>query len=237
MELELDLDWMTGETHESAALSALDRPVRRRHSDRRRRRHHLWLQALNAFERDEAAHDAQMARTRLAMALREDGDERQKIEARFELVGRQQFIENLAGAKADAQFPVLSARLEDDPEWREKIEIIRRTDFANNASTSEQERQLVAKLMAEWSAELERRIDDEIEFQKQRYADAGDDDSAARLRRGLHGPSRRRRRSGRVLPDRDLVCHPLLRGHPQRGRHPRPCRVQRPQRARLHHQG
>lgn len=137
---------------------------------------HLWLQALNAFERDEAAHDAQMARTRLAMALREDGDERQKIEARFEMVGRQQFIDNLAGAKADAQFPTLSARLEDDPDWRDKIEIIRRTDFANNASTTEQERQLVTKLMSEWSSELERRIDDEIEFQKQQYADASDED-------------------------------------------------------------
>lgn len=137
---------------------------------------YLWLQALNAFERDEAAHDAQMARARLAMALREDGDERRKIEARLEVVGREQFIENLASAKADAQFPTLSARLEDDPEWREKIEIIRRTDFASNASTTEQERQLVTNLMAEWSAELERRIDDEIEFQKRRYADAGDDD-------------------------------------------------------------
>lgn len=130
---------------------------------------HLWLQALNAFERDEAIADAQMARARLVMALREKGDERLKIEARLVTIGRDAFIDQLAGAKADSQYTTLAARLEDDPDWAEKLNIIRRTDFDSNSSTTPEERELVSKLMGEWSDELVKRVDDEIAYQKNHY--------------------------------------------------------------------
>lgn len=137
---------------------------------------YLWLQALNAFERDEAVSDAQAARARLIMALRENGAERVRIEARLELRGRESFIDELASAKADGQYSKILARLEDDPEWSEKINILRRTDFTNNAAATAEEQDLVGKLLDEWSTELRTRLDDELDYQKRRYAQVDDEE-------------------------------------------------------------
>lgn len=45
----------------------------------------MFLRVLNPFERDEAIHDAQLARSRLILALKSDhgSDERMKVEAAF----------------------------------------------------------------------------------------------------------------------------------------------------------
>jgi hypothetical protein len=137
---------------------------------------HLWLQALNNFERDECISDAQVARARFIMAMREHGDERAKIETRMEIVGRDQFVADLAAAKTDAKYQTIASRLEDDPEWTEKIGIIRRTDFTNNSSATPEERELVDKLLTEWSEELNKRIDDELEYLKQHYASVPDEE-------------------------------------------------------------
>lgn len=137
---------------------------------------YLWVQALNAYERDEAISDAQVARARLVMALREHGDERMKIESRLEVHGRDAMIEDLAGFKADQQAAQLAARLEDDPDWAEKMTIIRRTDFSTNSSNTPAEQQLVAQLMQEWTDELTKRMEDELAYQKRQYADISDAD-------------------------------------------------------------
>lgn len=140
---------------------------------------YLWLQSPNSFERDECISDAQVARARLVMAMRENGDERIKLEARAETVGRDAIIEDLAGAKADSRYVQLVSRLEDDPDWREKLTIIRRTDFDTNSSNTPAEQQLVARLMQEWTDELAKRLEDEVAYWRDHYVRATDEDILA----------------------------------------------------------
>lgn len=135
----------------------------------------LWLQALNAFERDEAVSDAQVARARLVMALKGKGDERAKIETRLIAVGRDQFVTDLASAKADSRYSVILARLEDDPEWSEKVNILRRSDFVNNSSAMLEEQELLNTLLAEWSEEVDRRLKDEVDYQRRTLENLDDE--------------------------------------------------------------
>lgn len=137
---------------------------------------HLWVQALNSYERDEAISDAQIARSRLIMAMREGGDERMKVESIFARRGRDAVIVDLAKAKMDARYNEIIAELEDDPEWTERADIRRRTDFEQASKpASEDEKQLMEKLDSEWWAEVSRRLRDEQEFTEKSYANAPDE--------------------------------------------------------------
>lgn len=137
---------------------------------------HLWVQALNSYERDEAISDAQIARSRLVLALREGGDERLKVEGLFARRGREAIIVDLAKAKMDEKYNEIVADLEDDPDWSERAEIRRRTDFdqASRPATAE-ERQLMDKLQGQWWAEITRRLEEEQAFQEKLYTGAPDE--------------------------------------------------------------
>jgi len=80
----------------------------------------IWLQVMNPFELEEARHDAQVARGRIAMALKgpEGGDERDKVVSQFYADGRDFAINRLAEAKAGMALPKVVDGLHDDPEWK-----------------------------------------------------------------------------------------------------------------------
>jgi hypothetical protein len=138
---------------------------------------YLWAQALNPYERDECVSDAQVARARLVMAMREAGTERLKVEARLDEVGRQTCVTELAGVKADEKYQSFIAEVQDDPEWTERMDIIRRTDFNNAAKPpTDEEVTLIAKIEKEFFAEVRARADAERDYQIKSLERLSDED-------------------------------------------------------------
>jgi len=129
----------------------------------------IWMQVLNPYERDEAVHDAQVARARIVMALREDGGERLKVDAKMAEAGDDAIIAEMAEAKAGAKVPDFVNELQVDPEWRERIDIMERSDETQGATplTSE-ENALLIKVHAEYIEEILRRETAEREYQERR---------------------------------------------------------------------
>lgn len=136
----------------------------------------LWVQAINAYERDECVSDAQVARARIALALKENGTERLKIDARLIERGRGAMEKDLVQAKIDEKYPQIVSDLEDDPDWTERGNIIRRTDFNESALPADPaEREYLDKVMREWTDELERRVNDERDWLTSTYHRASDE--------------------------------------------------------------
>jgi hypothetical protein len=126
---------------------------------------YLWVQALNAYQRDECISDAQVARSRMVMALRDKGDERLKIEGRFYENGRDSMIGDLAANRAQNKMGDVVDDLRADPDWKERMEILLRSDPDDAAQPMTiEEVELLAKVNREVMAEMEKRESDERDF-------------------------------------------------------------------------
>lgn len=138
---------------------------------------YLWVQAINSFERDEAINDAQIARARIVMALKADGNERIKVEARLAELGKDLMSEDLAQAKAELKTPDFADDMRADPEWKERMDLVLRTDFDSSARPpTEQEQMLMAKVNSEVLAEFAKREEDEKAFLERKYARMSDEE-------------------------------------------------------------
>ncbi len=130
---------------------------------------HLWVQVINAYERDECISDAQIARSRIILALKDNGDERMKIEARLREVGHEQMASELARLKSEEKTAEITDELRDDPEWKERFDMVLRTDADQIAGRlSPEEEALLDKTNIEIITELGRRQTEEREFQERR---------------------------------------------------------------------
>jgi hypothetical protein len=137
---------------------------------------YLWVQALSPYQRDEAISDAQVGRARIVMAMREAGEEKLKIEARFYETGREKAIEDLATSRMQDKIGEFVEDLRADPEWRERLDILLRTDQDDTAEPiTPEEVALLARLNTEVMDELKRREDDEAAYQR-RHLDALNDE-------------------------------------------------------------
>jgi hypothetical protein len=106
----------------------------------------MWMQALNPLERDEAASDAQVARARLVMALKSDhsSDERMKVEAAFFDDGRETAIRRLVNTKLRDNLTATINAIRNDPEWKERLEIVSRGEEVMAKPMEEAEQKLIA---------------------------------------------------------------------------------------------
>jgi hypothetical protein len=193
---------------------------------------HLWIQAINAYERDECISDAQVARARLILALKEHGTERIKVEGRMAERGRDALIVDLVQAKTDSKYPDIVSELESDPEWGEKLTIVRRTDFSVAATpATQEERDLVDKILGEWTVKLTARLDEERDWRMTHYSRVTDDvllDDYLEMwleRRGNEVASAEytltemwyaTRYCEAVYVDDDTLVHTHCKGHPDR---------------------
>lgn len=138
---------------------------------------HIWIQALNSYQQDECRSDAQVARARLIMALREKGEEREKIEARFYEFGREHMISELADTRAKRKMADYVDAMRSDPEWKERLEILTRTDIEDTATPlTPDEVALLAQVNQEVLSELTTRESDENAFQVRRLEPMSDED-------------------------------------------------------------
>jgi hypothetical protein len=138
---------------------------------------HLWIQVINAFERDEAISDAQVARARIVLALKNDGRERLKVEARMEEIGKVVMAEDLARAKSEVKTGDFIEEMRVDPEWKERMDLVMRTDFDTAARpATPEETLLMAKINSEVLTELDKRENDECAFLERKYARMSDEE-------------------------------------------------------------
>lgn len=130
----------------------------------------IWVQALNPYERDEAVHDAQVARSRIVMAMREAGEERVKVEARLQEFGVDVISDEMAGVKSTEKLSDYADEIRQDPDWRERMEILERTDGDNSAKPLEPvETDLLEKINREYIEEILKREETEREYLTRSY--------------------------------------------------------------------
>lgn len=131
---------------------------------------HLWVQVINSFERDECLSDAQVSRARLILALKDQGHERLKVQGRLAEIGLDAMAKELAEARAGAKSGDFADEMRDDPDWKERMNIILRTDWDNAAKPpTEGELLTMQKINEEVLGELVRREEEETEFLVRRF--------------------------------------------------------------------
>lgn len=138
---------------------------------------HLWVQALNSYQRDECVSDAQVARSRLVMALRENGTERIKIEGKYYEAGRDAMIADLAIHRATAKMGTYVDDMRADPEWKERMDILMRTDETDTATPlTLEEVALLATVNQAIMDELAKREKEEVDYLTQSLSKLDDDE-------------------------------------------------------------
>lgn len=138
---------------------------------------HLWVQAINSFERDEAISDAQVARARIILALRRDGAEHIKVEGRLAEMGHDVLANELARAQAERKSPDFAEEMRVDPDWKERMEIALRTDWDQAIKPpTEEELTLMAAINTEVLEEFVRRETEERDFLERKFTGFTDEE-------------------------------------------------------------
>lgn len=135
---------------------------------------YLWVQVLNNYERDDCLSAAQVARSRMVMALREKGDEGIKVMGHIGEVGYPAIVQELADVKIEDSLFRAANAVRDDPDWKERMEILDKTE--DEESLSDEERDLITKLQLEFMAELDRRREEERELAVEEYQSMSDEE-------------------------------------------------------------
>lgn len=131
----------------------------------------MWLQALNPFQMDEARHDAQVARSRIVMALKSEhgSDERSKVTASLFEDGREAAVQRLVEAKVGEKILEVVAAIQNDPDWKERLEIQERGEDIRATPKDEAEIKLLEQIEGEYVNEVVSRQETERDYYLQHY--------------------------------------------------------------------
>lgn len=130
----------------------------------------VWVQPLNPFEADTARNEAQIAKTRMSLAIREFGSEEQeRVRMYFFTDGLDGARQRLVEAKVTERTPRIFEAIRNDPEWTERLQIIDRGAEMTADPLEEEEKQLLLKITNEYALDLGKRIEDERKFQTEVY--------------------------------------------------------------------
>lgn len=136
----------------------------------------IWLQAMNTLEKDEAVADAQAARARLALALRDEQSEEQlKVRVLWEADGREKVIERLRDTHYDDAYIEAVDDIEADEEWAERVAMIRRgPDLLAVASPDEEA--FYKRTLLDFAELLEKRIGEILAREEDKLHDLPDEE-------------------------------------------------------------
>lgn len=138
---------------------------------------YLWVQVINAYERDECLSDAQVSRSRMILALKKDGEERIKVKARLAELGHEAMGAQLARSRSEGKMSDFADQMRADPDWKERMDILMRTDFETAAKPPTiEETALIATINDEVLSELIKRENDERAFLERRYERMSEED-------------------------------------------------------------
>lgn len=135
-----------------------------------------WLQVLSPFEIDDARHDAQVARSRLLLALKEMGSpEQDAARGAFLTESREEAIELLIAARGAEWSAKVYQEIRDDPDWAERMKLLDEAD-AIVGEGEPAERELLAKINTEYIGEYQRRLDAEAANERRLLEPLGEND-------------------------------------------------------------
>jgi len=136
----------------------------------------MWLQAMNAFERQEATSDAAAARSRLVLALNDDpdGNEAAIMRAQYTETGREDIINLMMESTSFEAYLEIIDELRADEKWREKIDVIERSPDLAQVAT-DLERDYLMRLMDEYATEIGSRLDVITSIDRQEMEGMSDD--------------------------------------------------------------
>lgn len=118
----------------------------------------VWVQKLNRFESEECRSDADTAKTRTEMILRDlDSDAYKTITMGAQQLTDQQIIDALVASRYSKHMAEAANSVQADPSWHDKLDVIQRTDL--RGATTEEEA-IVAKLSREYFDEVNKRVED-----------------------------------------------------------------------------
>lgn len=137
----------------------------------------IYLKIMNPFEREEAMHDAQVARARFVLMMKDDSgsDELLRVQGMFAEAGRDGAIALLLDTKRSDTFIQILDEMRVDEQWREKAELVLRADDLASAPTQE-EKDHLAKVELEFRTEMSRRITAADEYEKSALRTCSDDE-------------------------------------------------------------
>lgn len=125
----------------------------------------MWVQVLNDFERAECRRAAQAERGKLVMALRElDTPEWRQLQGAFYSQTRDLTIDELVNGRLAEWYVKVADAVQNDPDWAERMEILRRAEELTALPEEDPQRQLLDKLNREWVDEIEKRLKEERDF-------------------------------------------------------------------------
>jgi hypothetical protein len=136
----------------------------------------VWVQPLNPFEQDTARSEAQIARSRLAMAIRTEGsDESDAVRVWFNEDGREAATDRLVAAKISQATPKLIESIRNDPDWTERMAILDRGSADTAVPLEPGEEKLLLRISNEFAAELGLRLSAERDYHVMQYEQMDDE--------------------------------------------------------------
>lgn len=137
----------------------------------------MWVQALNKFEVEEARQVASTTRSRYTLAVKSVGSpEYDQVKAAFNSRTPEAVINELVANKATEHFLAAHQELEVDPEWKERHEIIRRTEDIEHLDPDHPERIALTEINAQWISEVQRLTTDNSDFYRRDLERLGPDE-------------------------------------------------------------
>lgn len=131
----------------------------------------MWLQVLNPFQTEEARHDAQVARSRLVMALKEHGSaEMAFVEAALWQDGEAGARARLVEDKCNEAIAKIVNDIRDDPDWKERLDIMDRSD--DTATLEDSEKALLTEIQLAYVGAIQKAMDSERDYFTSKYSDA-----------------------------------------------------------------
>jgi len=119
----------------------------------------MYLAVMNAFERDEAVRDGQVARSRFVMAMsNSDSDEILRLKATFEESGTAEIVDLLAQVEQGKLFLQVFDEVRNSDEWCERAAVLERADEVTEPK-SEIEREFIYRTQLEYDEEISTRVE------------------------------------------------------------------------------
>lgn len=137
----------------------------------------MWVQVMNPLQLDEARTDAQTARARMMLALKEIGSpEQAKSLAAFTQLSREEATNVIVNFKWQDWFTKANTRLRDEEDWVEKVAIMDRSPEMTTRAPDDPERLLVEKIHLEYIEEVQKRMEDDEAFEREQLAGMADEE-------------------------------------------------------------
>lgn len=123
----------------------------------------IWCQVLNDFEVSDARRQAAAARARFTLSMGKDivSDEKKQLEAAYAERGRDNAIQDLLDIRQGEHMNTASNEIDVDPEWKESLEIMRRSAEIESRPDEDPERQVLLKIQGDWITAVEEIVEQE----------------------------------------------------------------------------